>query len=66
MSILKGGMVLYCTVIIDSIILCALILMQQGKSNGLSSLSGQVASDTYWSNIDRVQLKELLKRELEY
>lgn len=47
MSILK--IVLYCTVIIDSIILCALILMQQGKSNGLSSLSGQVASDTYWS-----------------
>ncbi len=47
MQVLKY--LLYAVVVIDSIILCALILMQQGKSNGLSGLSGQVSSDNYWS-----------------
>ncbi|MDO5695360.1 MAG: preprotein translocase subunit SecG [Eubacteriales bacterium] len=41
--------VLYGIVALDAIILCVLILMQQGKSNGLAGLSGQVDSDTYWS-----------------
>lgn len=47
MQILKY--VLYVLVALDAVILCTLILMQQGKSNGLSGLSGQVSSDTYWS-----------------
>lgn len=47
MQILKY--VLYALVAIDSIILCTLVLLQQGKSNGLSGLSGQVSSDNYWS-----------------
>ena len=41
--------ILYVVVVLIAIILCALILMQQGKSNGLSGLSGQVSSDNYWS-----------------
>lgn len=47
MAVLK--ILLYCIVIFDAIVLTALILMQQGKSNGLSGLSGQVSSDNYWS-----------------
>ena len=47
MQVLKY--VLYGVVALDAIILCVLILMQQGKSNGLSGLSGQVSSDSYWS-----------------
>lgn len=47
MSLLK--LVLYGIVGLDAIILCVLVLMQQGKSNGLSGLSGQTSSDTYWS-----------------
>lgn len=41
--------ILYVAVLLIAIVLCALILMQQGKSNGLSGLSGQVSSDNYWS-----------------
>lgn len=47
MQILKY--ILYAFVALDAIVLCALVLMQQGKSNGLAGLSGQVSSDTYWS-----------------
>lgn len=41
--------ILYVVVALDAIVLCALILMQEGKSNGLAGLSGQVGTDTYWS-----------------
>lgn len=34
---------------IDCIALIVIILMQQGKNQGLGALAGTVSSDTYWS-----------------
>lgn len=39
-------MVLTIILLIDSIILAILVLMQEGKSEGLGAISG--AADTYW------------------
>lgn len=44
MDILK--MVLYIIFVIDCIVLSAIILLQEGKSAGLGTISG--AADTYW------------------
>ena len=44
MDILK--IVLYIIFVIDCIVLSAIILLQEGKSAGLGTISG--AADTYW------------------
>ncbi len=35
--------------IIVSVVLTTIILMQEGKNQGLGSLGGQASSDSYWS-----------------
>lgn len=35
--------------IVDSVILTIIILSQEGKDQGLGSLSGQTNTDTYWN-----------------
>ncbi|MBR3366797.1 MAG: preprotein translocase subunit SecG [Lachnospiraceae bacterium] len=41
-------MVLMILIIIVSIAMTVLILMQEGKSQGLGAISGSSSSDTYW------------------
>ena len=44
--------------IIVSVAITVLVLMQEGKSQGLGSLSGQASSDTYFNNINKARTKE--------
>lgn len=46
MHILK--IVLEILFVLDCIGLAVVVLMQEGKSQGLSALSGMASSDTYW------------------
>ena len=43
--------------VIISVVLAAIVLMQEGKSQGLGSLSGQASSDTYF-NKHKARTKE--------
>lgn len=47
MSILKT--IITIVLVIISILLTIIVLMQEGKSEGLGSLGGGASSDTYWS-----------------
>lgn len=47
MSVLKTVITIF--LVIVSIILSIVVLMQEGKQEGLGSLAGGASTDTYWS-----------------